>query len=62
MHVDPWRIIHEWTWSQFWSTLQYLEDKSIEQQRHIRKARVSAGLEKPKLVDVLRDQGIGAIS
>ena len=58
MHVDPWRMVHEWTWCQFWTAVKYLKARAEDEQRAIRKARVSAGLEKPKLVDMIREQGI----
>lgn len=48
-----------WTWARFWNTFEYLEARAKEDKREQRMARVKAGLEKPKLVDWARENGIG---
>ena len=59
MNLDPWRIMDTWTWWRFWWTVEYLNDRAKEDREHARRERVRAGIEKPKLVDWLREGHMG---
>jgi len=55
LHIDPWRAMEEWTWARFWDAYAFVSARIDGAKEERRRARVSAGLEKPRFVDAIRD-------